>query len=319
MRVRARVRPSTPDAPQGEIIQVRILGTAAGGGLPQWNCRCRYCEATRRGLLEPRLQASLAVSPGGDDWYLVNATPDVTTQMLHAAQLYPRRGTRHTPVQGILLTDAEFDHTLGLLHLREGQSWTLFATEGALASLEEGFDVLPSLQRYADIEVARVDLDTPRTLGEGDACVRVRWLETGRDAPLYTGKAEPVPGAVTALVLEDARSGGSLVYAPGVGAIGETLAEACRRADVVLFDGTFWTGDELIPVSGSRRDAHDMGHLPMDGEAGSARFLAELSAGTKRYVHINNTNPVLDPTSWQRQRLRELGLDVAEDGEEWEL
>ncbi|MDZ7799275.1 MAG: MBL fold metallo-hydrolase [Trueperaceae bacterium] len=293
-----------------------MLGTAAGGGLPQWNCRCRYCEATRRGLLAPRLQASLAFSPGGEDWYLVNATPDVTTQMLHAASLYPQEGIRHTPLQGVLLTDAELDHTLGLLHLREGARWSLHATRGMLDCMARGFDVVPSLRRYADIDVQEVPLDAPRTFREGDEAIRVRWLETDRDPPLYTGANDEVGGAGCALVLEDEGDGGKLVYAPGVAFVSDALRAACEDADAVLFDGTFWTGDEMQHVTGGTRDARAMGHLAIDGPDGSAAFLAELPAATKRYVHINNTNPVLDASSWQRARLRQQGLDVAEDGEE---
>lgn len=271
----------------------------------------------RRGLLPARLQASIAFSPDGEDWYLVNATPDVTTQMLRYPELHPKKGTRHTPVRGVLLTDAELDHTLGLLHLRERESWTLHAPGGVLACLRRGFDVLPSLQRYTSVQVQEVGPEL--SVSFGAAGMSVRWLETGQEPPLYVGSTKAVAAAVNALVLSDEASGKSLVYVPGVLALSDELDQACRQADAVLFDGTFWTGDELESVSGSPRNAFDMGHWPIGGDMGSAHYLATLPATFKRYVHINNTNPVLDPTSWQRQALREMGLDVAEDGEELNL
>lgn len=261
----------------------------------------------------------MAFSPAGNDWYLVNATPDVTTQLFRSASLHPQEGVRSMPFRGVLLTDAELDHTLGLLHLREGASWSLHASEGALHALRSGFDVLPSLARYADVEVHEVTLSAPVSFEEGDRVVHVRWLETDRDPPLHTGSEAELPGGGCALVLDDSVTGGRLVYAPGVAILSDELRAACADADAVLFDGTFWTGDELVSVSGSKRDAWAMGHVPVDGPSGSAAYLAELPATVKRYVHINNTNPLLDPSSPQRTRIRALGLDLAEDGEEWTL
>lgn len=261
----------------------------------------------------------MAFSPNGEQWYLVNATPDVTTQLAAWPEFHPHRGIRNTPIRGVLLTDAELDHTLGLLHLREGSGWSLHATDGVLACLRAGFDVLPTLGRYTEIDMSSVPLGQPLTLGAGRDRVEVRWLETGRETPLHTGSEEDVAGAVSALVLEVVESGRSVVYAPGVPGPSEALDAACRKADAIYFDGTFWTGDELLPVSGKRRDAFDMGHWPISGAQGSATYLAELPAGHIRYLHVNNTNPVLDPTSGQRAALRALGLDVAEDGEELDL
>lgn len=265
------------------------------------------------------MQASLGISPDGKSWYVVNATPDVAVQLFKWPEFHPKEGVRHTPVKGVLLTDSEFDHTLGLLHLREGTSWSLYATSAALQMLDEGFKVLPALNRYAGIQIEEAPLDSPIVFGESPAQVAVRWVETGRDPPLYTGLDGEVAGAVTALIVEDLNSGRRAVYAPGVSELTDELFDRFSGAEVVLFDGTFWTGDELEHLGGGERTARDMGHVPIDGEEGSAQWLAALPAKLKRYIHINNTNPILDPTSWQRRRLQELGLGVAEDGDEVEL
>lgn len=299
-------------------IRIRVLGTAAGGGFPQWNCRCRYCEASRRGLIEPRLQASLAFSPDARSYYLFNTTPDVTTQLGRWPELNPQQGTRHTPVRGVLLTDAELDHTLGLLHLREGQELTIYATAAVAEALEGKLGVLPALRCYTEVRLALVEPGKPVVLGDEANGVRAEWLETGRDLPRYAGGRE-APGAVTAVDLVDLGSGKRAVYAPGVGELGEELTERMQRADAIFLDGTFWTEEEFPQVGGGSRSARHMGHLPMSGEGGSARQLAGFSAPYRKYIHINNTNPVLDPSSPQRSEIRELGLDLAEDGEEVEI
>ena len=248
-------------------------------------------------------------------WYLVNATPDLAAQLARTPDLHPRLGTRHTPIEAVLLTDAELDHTLGLLQLREGGGWSLLAPEGILATLANGFDVASILARYHGTTSRAVTPGNAITLGDGDDAVRVTWLETHGDVPLYAGKGA---GTVCALVLEHVGSGRSVVYAPGASGPNPALDAACRAASAVYFDGTFWTGDEMESVSGGKRNAADMGHWPIAGEHGSAAYLATLNA-VCRYVHVNNTNPVLDPTSPQRRELRRLGLDVADDGDSLEI
>lgn len=303
----------------GNFIYLRILGTAAGGGFPQWNCRCRYCEASRRGLLPPRLQASAAVSPNGQDWYIINATPDITTQLARWPDLHPKEDIRHTPFNGVLLTDGELDHTLGLLHLREGAGWQLYGTSAVLEMLRVDFQVLPALARYADPEVLTISCNTPLIVGDEMTQIAVRWLETGRDSPRYTQGEQEAPGAVTALIFEDLTNGRRLAYAPGVGVITDELFDELSGVDALFFDGTFWSDDEFPKVGGTPRSAREMGHMPISGADGSAARLADLPAKVKRYIHINNTNPILDPLSEQRRQIRAYGLEVAEDGEEVEL
>jgi pyrroloquinoline quinone biosynthesis protein B len=295
-----------------------VLGTAAGGGFPQWNCRCRFCEAARRGLFEPRLQASAALSPEGLSYFLLNATPDVTNQLNRWKELQPREGTRHTPVAGVLITDSELDHTLGLLHLREGQALTIYCTTAVADALEANLRILPALRCYTDLQLELVEPGKPIALGDGPDTIRVEWFETGRELPRYSGGRDK-SGAVTGLEIEGVADGRRLLYVPGAGEIGDELKRRFDRADAIFFDGTFWTEDEFQTVGGGTRSAKQMGHLPMSGAEGSLRQLAACSAPVRRYIHINNTNPVLDPSSPQRREVREMGRELAEDGEEVEI
>lgn len=302
-----------------EPIFIKILGTAAGGGFPQWNCRCAQCQAARAGEISPRLQASAAISPDGAAWYLVNATPDVTAQLLQHPELHPRHGNRETPFAGILLTDAELDHALGLMHLREGDSLRLYGTAAVRAALQDELGFLPNLARYTEVDFVTVAPGEQQLLpGNDGAGLEVEWFETGQDLPRYAGE-KSVPGAVTGLELRDPATGRIALYIPGAGELTPELLERMERAEAIFLDGTFWSEDEFPKVSGRTRSAKDMGHLPMSGEGGTAASLAELPARIKKYVHINNTNPVLHHGSPEREHLRSLGLDLAQDGEEVEI
>jgi pyrroloquinoline quinone biosynthesis protein B len=296
-------------------MRVRLLGIAAGGGVPQWNCRCGNCRAARADSLPRATQCSLAVSPDGAQWYLVNAAPDVTDQLRRWPELHPPSGIRSTPVRGVILTDAELDHVLGLLHLREGEPWTLYATRPVAELLEQDLRVLPALRRYADVAVRVLRPDEPVSLGDGPSHMEMRLTETGRRLPRYADRtSREAAGAVVAVTLRDPATGRRLVYAPGVGALSRALFQACVDAEAVFFDGTFWTDDELRRLGVAAGGASEMGHVPVSGPEGSAEWLAKLPARVKRYVHINNTNPLLDPVSEERAAIRRLGLDVASEG-----
>lgn len=238
----------------------------------------------------------------------MNATPDVTHQLARHPELHPPTSPRASPIRGVFLTDGELDHVLGLLHLREGTGWTLYATPPVLRLLREDLRVLPALERYT--EVAVHPLEGGLELGG----LEVRTVQTSRRRPRYAPEGE---GSVVALVLTDRASGGSVVYAPGVSELSQALGACIAGAAVVFFDGTFFTDDEPIRMGISRESARAMGHVPVSGPDGSARWLAELPAAHRLYVHLNNTNPLLDPASEARARIRELGLEVAEDG--WEV
>ncbi|TMJ09266.1 MAG: MBL fold metallo-hydrolase [Bacillati bacterium ANGP1] len=271
-------------------MRLRLLGTAAGGGVPQWNCRCANCEAARQHRIAPMAHCSLAFSPDGSGWYLINATPDVTQQLARWPELHPTAGIRSTPVRGVILTDGELDHVLGLLHLREATRWTLYAPPAIIAMLEDGLRVLPALRRYVDIAVRRLSWEDPLQLDEGASRVTLRLVATGRHLPRYLGSGD------------EERDGA------GAG---------LQDADVILFDGTFWSDDELPRLGIGPATATSMGHVPVSGPGGSALWLSTLSARAKLYVHINNTNPLLDPASTERAWVRGLGLEVAGDG--WEM
>lgn len=295
----------------------RVLGTAAGGGLPQWNCGCPTCTAARQGKIQPRLQASAAFSPEGKRWYIINATPDITTQLARTPALHPK-SVRETPIKGVLLTDAELDHVLGLIHLREGANWDLYATASVAECLSKDFPALDVLNQYvAHTQVSTIALGQDLHFGEGDSAVRVRAVQTGDELPRYAGHKR-ADGAVIGLIFTT-QQGKKLVYAPGVSFLDDTLAEAFTGADVILCDGTLYTNEELQTLGVGTATAADMGHVPMTGRTGkgSAAWLAKLGAGTTRYVHINNTNPALLPHSAEHQALLALGVDIAE--EPWEV
>jgi len=212
-------------------------------------------------------------------------------------------------VRGVLLTDGELDHVLGLLHLRESTPWTLYATPSVLRLLREDLCLLPALERYNEVRARPLTASGMELPG-----VEVRIVETSRRRPRYArGGGE---GSVVALVLTDRTTGQSLVYAPGVAELSEPLRTVCVTASVVLFDGTFFTDDEPVRMGIASENARAMGHVPVSGRDGSACWLADLPTPYKLYVHLNNTNPLLDPDSQARAWIRELGLEGAEDGGE---
>lgn len=303
----------------------RVLGVAAGGGYPQWNCACGQCARARAGAAAPGLHAALAVSATGDRWYLVNATPDVARQIEQNAVLHPGPGPRQTPVAGVVLTDAEFDHTIGLLMLREGAQLDVYATAPVLRCLEDDFPVRRLVRDYADFRWHTVAVDVSFTLPHG---LSVTLFPVADKKPRYAGRSAPEPGAVTGCRIEDPNTGGRLVWAPQVGRFDERLRAELDAADCALVDGTFWTEHEMADAGVGRLPAAAMGHLPLGGDGGDggdngggglAAMFAATSAGRKLLTHINNTNPVNDPLSEQRRVLAALGVEVAHAGLSLEL
>jgi pyrroloquinoline quinone biosynthesis protein B len=215
------------------------------------------------------------------------------------------------------LTDGELDHVLGLLHLREASRWTLYAAPAVVEMIEEDLRLMPALRRYADVRVQHMLPETASYLDEGPSQIEVRLVPTGGHAPRYLGRSEKIAAAVSGLMLTDMTSGRRVVYAPCVGELSDALRERLSGADVILFDGTFWSEDELGRLGAGSQTATAMGHVPVGGPEGSACWLSKLSARTKLYVHINNTNPLLDRDSPERAAIRALGLEVAADG--WTL
>ncbi|GAB3301659.1 pyrroloquinoline quinone biosynthesis protein PqqB [Parasphingorhabdus pacifica] len=261
------------------------------------------------------MHACLAVSGKGERWFLLNATPDVHHQIASDSRLHPGPGARETPVAGVLLTDAEFDHTIGLLLLREGSSLDVYGTEPVLESLAEHFPVSRLLTDYADLSWRRVRVDKPIDL---DDRLRVTPFATGKKAPRYVANASPDRVWEVAYRLEDRVTGGTAVYAPAVPQWDPEIDAQSSTADCVFIDGTFWTDDEMLHAGTGDRVGRSMGHMPISGEGGSAEVLAQLKARTI-YTHINNTNPILDETSAERAELAARGIEVGWAGLQVEL
>jgi pyrroloquinoline quinone biosynthesis protein B len=291
-----------------------VLGSAAGGGFPQWNCRCPVCRLAWTGDLRvrARTQASLCVSANGEDWVLINASPDLPQQLRQSKALHPRGGTRGSPIKAVVLTGAEIDQIAGLLSLREREPFTICATATTLMTIGGNamFDVLAPevVKRCAVAPGAQITLP-------GGLMIRL-FLVPGK-VPLYLEAENPQTATETAanVGVEVSVAGACLTYIPGAAAITPAMLTRLGRADVVFFDGTLYRDDEMIASGTGSKSGRRMGHMPIDGPDGS---LASLSGLDRRriYVHINNTNPILIDGSPERLEVERKGWEIAEDGME---
>jgi pyrroloquinoline quinone biosynthesis protein B len=298
-------------------VRVRILGSAAGGGFPQWNCRCAVCEAARAGVrARPRTQSSLAIRGDKGPWFLVNASPDVRQQL---ETLAPEQGVgvRRSPIAGVLLTDGEIDHTAGLLLLRESASPVqVFGDAGVACALRHGYPVLPILERYCGAQWRMLEPGRARQLDQ--STLSVEPFRVAGDAPRYMGPSD-TPLQAIGFVFCDRASGGVLTYVPGLGRLNDRVRTRLARSDLVLVDGTFWCDDELSRLGISARTARDMGHVPLSGPGGTLELLSQLERPRKALVHVNNTNPILLEDSPEREAVLRADVEVAYDGLEIEL
>lgn len=298
-------------------MRVLVLGSAAGGGFPQWNCRCGTCEAARdpdRPAV-PRTQSSIAVRGSRGPWYLWNASPELPRQL---ERLSGDRGNglRRTPVAGVLLTDAEIDHTAGLLLLRESSvRLHVYSSEDVRDALTDQYPVLRMLDRYCGVTWTKIELG--RSVALEGSSLEVEAFATGGDAPLYMGTGADRPTSIGYLI-RDRDSGKLLSYAPALATLEGGIATRLNTSDCALVDGTFWTNDELVSLGLATRDARAMGHAPLSGSGGTLATLATLEARTI-LVHINNTNPILLDDSKERATVEANGVEVAYDGMEIEL
>jgi pyrroloquinoline quinone biosynthesis protein B len=290
---------------------LRVLGSAAGGGFPQWNCSCPACRAVREGsrLCRSRTQSSIAVSADYRRWFLLNASPDLRAQIESFPALHPH-GDRATPLQAVLLTDAELDHTLGLLLLREGRALELHATPAVHATLCDGTSLLRTLGRFCPVEWRPVVPGVDVSLGDG-LSYRAFDVPTTKRARFGPGREQ---GRVVGYRLTDERSGRSILYLPGVQELTAAVREQLDDCACLLFDGTCWHDDELIELGLAGKTAREMGHLPIDGPDGSLEHLSSLPIERKIYIHINNTNPILLEDAPERRIVEERGVEVAMDG-----
>lgn len=305
-------------------MKIRVLGAAAGGGFPQWNCNCRNCAGVRAGTIRarPRTQSSIAVGDGSGAWALVNTSPDITAQLHANPCLQPGRALRDSAICGIVLVDGQVDHTTGLYMLRESsRPWQIWCTANAHADLTRGNPILKVLEHFCGVEWHCIDPSASGFQLAGLSGVHWRALPvSGKPAPYSPNRDKPVAGDNVALILTDAASGRSAVYAPGLGEMDAQVWQAMQAAACVLVDGTFWSDDEMISLGASRKRAREIGHLPQSGAGGMLEWLARLPAGVRRIlIHINNTNPILDEDSAQAAQLGRHGVEVAWDGMELEL
>ncbi|OLL70881.1 Coenzyme PQQ synthesis protein B [Pseudonocardia sp. Ae168_Ps1] len=297
-------------------MRVRILGSAAGGGFPQWNCGCPGCRAVRDGTrpATPRTQSSIAVSPDGERWWLVNASPDVRTQLADTPALHPT-GDRASPLQGVLLTDAEIDHTLGLVLLREGSGVHVHATAASERTLRAGTGLLDTLEKFCPVHWTPVVPGTGHDLG--GLVYRAFDVPTAKHDRFGTGGDSA--GRVVGYRFTDTASGRSAVYLPGVQQLTPAVLGELAGADVLLIDGTTWHDDEMIRLGLASKTAHDMGHLHVGGPGGSLDVLSRLGLPRVVYVHVNNTNPILLDDSDERAEVEKAGFTVGTDGLDLEV
>lgn len=293
-------------------FRAHILGAAAGGGLPQWNCGCQNCILARSGTIPSQTQSSLAVTGNGTEWAVLNASPDIRQQLADQPALHPT-GLRELPLRSVLVTNGDIDHVAGLLTLREMQPFTLFATESIQSVLGENpiFDALNA----SVVTRQNIALEQPFQL-----------------VPDLTATLFPVPGKVP-LYLEGETVETDLVgeqtvgveliagdtrayYIPGCALLNDELHTRLQGADLVFFDGTLWRDDEMVRAGLGQKTGKRMGHMSMSGPDGSIAAFRDLNIGRKVFVHMNNTNPVLRPDSTEKAEAQAAGWIIGQDGME---
>ncbi|HEY6280716.1 MAG TPA: pyrroloquinoline quinone biosynthesis protein PqqB [Burkholderiales bacterium] len=304
-------------------MKIRVLGAAAGGGFPQWNCNCPNCDGVRKGKIKakPRTQSSIAISENNLDWILFNASPDVLAQIKAFPALQLARSIRDTAIKAIILIDSQIDHTTGLLMLREGKPLEIYCTEMAHEDLTTGNPLINILGHYCTVNWHKL----PTQKGNGFSVIGAQHLRftavplKSKAPPYSPHRQDPHEGDNIGMRIEDTRTGKNLFYAPGLGKIEPHLEPFLKNADCLLVDGTCWTDDELIRLGISKQSARDMGHLPQSGEGGMISVLKPLTKPRKILIHINNTNPILNEESRERAELTANGIEVAYDGMEIDL
>jgi pyrroloquinoline quinone biosynthesis protein B len=310
-------------------VRIRILGSAAGGGFPQWNCGCPNCRGVRAGTLRTasRTQESVAVSADGAGWFLLNASPEIRQQIESFEGLHPR-APRHSPIHAIVLTNGDLDHVLGLLSLRESHPLVVYATDRVRQGFTEGNVLYRTLQRFPEQVTWRpLKLGREEALTGADGGASGLLLEAvavpGK-APIHLEGRDGVEAAADpedniGLRIREASTGRRLAYFPAAGGVTHAVAEALEDAACVFLDGTFWSSDELPAQGLGTKRAADMAHLPIGGGGGSLAALRGLKAARRIYIHVNNTNPVLREDSPERKDVEAAGWQIAWDGMELSL
>jgi pyrroloquinoline quinone biosynthesis protein B len=306
------------------MLRIVVLGAAAGGGVPQWNCGCAVCRAARDGHAELQsTQASIAVSADGDNWFLVNASPDLRQQVIATRQLHPKAGAlRHSPIAGVILTNGEIDAVTGLLSMREGSPFTLYAHERVLAILRSNsiFNVLN--EKNVKRQSIEVDKAFEPALPDGaPSGIEILPFEVpGKGAWYLEGKAHPAggdgAGDTLGLRVLDKQSGKYFYFLAACARVTDELKSRLNGAALVFFDGTVWRDDELIAGGLGTKTGQGMGHISMSGEHGAIESLKGLDIGAKVFLHINNSNPALLHGSDERKTAEQAGWQIPADGME---
>jgi pyrroloquinoline quinone biosynthesis protein B len=294
-------------------VIVRVLGSAAGGGFPQWNCNCRNCDGLRRGRIKavPRTQSSVAVSADGASWVLFNASPDILAQLRAFPEAQPARAVRDTAIIAVVLVDSQIDHTTGLLMLREGGSLTVYCTDCVHDDLTTGNPLFSVLDHYCGVAWRPMSTDADALFRiDGLSGLAFRAVALASKPPPYSGhRLAPRDGDNVGMVVHDEAAGTTLFYAPGLGRMEPHLGLVLENANCLLLDGTFWTDDEMIRAGISDKRACDMGHPPhRPGRHARAPVAARAGA------HPSTHNPILDEDSPERAQLSAAGIEVACDG-----
>ena len=302
---------------------VRVLGSAAGGGFPQWNCNCPNCNGVRNKTINAvtRTQSSIAVSANGVDWVLFNTSPDILAQLAAFPALQPARAIRDTAIKAIVYIDSQIDHTTGLLMLREGCPHQVYCTDMVYEDLTTGFPLFTMLKHWnGGINRHPIPLDNSSFNIAGINGLSFTAIPvTGKAPPYSPHRNNAHIGDNIGIKVTDESSGKNLFYSPGLGDLTDQTRQLMSEADCLLVDGTFWQEDEMQAVGVGDKRAEDMGHLPQSGENGMINVLKPMKKPRKILIHINNTNPILDEDSEQRKILASEGIEVSFDGMDVEL
>ena len=307
-------------------MRIEILGSAAGGGFPQWNCGCRNCQALRTGTFrgKSRTQTQVAITNDGQSWFLLNASPDLRLQIEATLAFRPRKNGRDSPIAGVLLTSGDLDQITGLLSLRELQPLRIYCTASIRRILREDNNIFAMLNRVPQ-QVVWTDI-TPgecfclSTVAAQDSGLHCETFSLPSRYPMYVRQSGGLSALEASLgLIVGVSSGPRMAYLPAVPEVDRSLLERLETVDLLLFDGTFWSDDELIKVLGSGATARELGHIPVSAEVGSLQKLKALRRPRKIFVHVNNTNPMLDESSPEYREVRAAGWEIAEDGWRFDL
>jgi pyrroloquinoline quinone biosynthesis protein B len=306
------------------MLRVVVLGAAAGGGVPQWNCGCPVCKAARNDCPELKsTQASIAISTDGEHWFLINASPDLRQQLIATPQLHPRVGSlRHSPIAGVILTNSEVDAVAGLLSLREGWPFTIYAHDRVLAILRANsiFNVLSETNVRRQPMAIDAAFEPKLPDGTPSGIEVLPFAVAGKGAWYLEGKAHPAgddgAGDTLGLRIGDKATGKHFYFLAACAQVTPELKTRLSGAPLIFFDGTVWRDDELIAAGLGNKTGQGMGHISMSGENGAIAALADLGIGRKIFLHINNSNPVLLQNSKERAIAEGAGWQIPADGTE---